>query len=77
MNHLRDKEVLKAFGKKLKQLRQERNLTQKALALKMDVEISQISRIERGLNNPTLTTLLQLAHCLEVNVCHLFGEKLK
>jgi len=76
MNHLRDTELLKTFGEGVKKLRQERGFTQKQLALKMDVEISQVSRIERGLNNPTLTTLIHLAESLEVNVCQLFGKKL-
>jgi len=35
-------------------------MTQKEVALACDIEISQVSRIERGLVNPTLNTLMVL-----------------
>ncbi len=45
---LRDEKVLRKFGKHVKQLRERAGLTQAQLANDMNVEISQISRIERG-----------------------------
>jgi transcriptional regulator with XRE-family HTH domain len=77
MNNLRDKELLREFGKQVRKLRLERSFTQKELAFKMDVEISQISRIERGLINPTLSTIVHLAKCLNTSVCSFFGEVIK
>ena len=76
MNYLRDIDLLQKFGKRIKKIRLEKGLTQKELALEMDVEISQISRIERGLVNPTLTTLIKLAACLNVKIASFFGERL-
>jgi transcriptional regulator with XRE-family HTH domain len=76
MNYLRDIDLLQKFGKRVKKIRLEKGLTQKELALEMDVEISQISRIERGLVNPTLTTLIKLATCLNVKIASFFGERL-
>jgi len=66
MVSLRDEKVLKRFGKYVKQLREEAGLTQAELANDMDVEISQISRIERGKVNTSLCTLIVLAKTLEL-----------
>ena len=63
---------LKDFGKKVRVCRKEQAMTQSALAYEMDVEISQISRIERGLINPTLLTIIRLASGLRVSISRLF-----
>jgi transcriptional regulator with XRE-family HTH domain len=36
-------------------------------ALHADIEYSQLSKIERGVTNPTISTLYLLAEALEVN----------
>ena len=66
MIHVRDKELLVAFGLHLRILRKSAGLSQQKLAYKADVSLSQISRLERGLLNPTLSTLSVLAKALEV-----------
>ena len=45
----KDIEFLKAFGKRLKQLREEKGISQAQLAFEAEIQISQVSRIERGL----------------------------
>lgn len=64
---LRDEKVLRKFGKHVKQLRERAGLTQAQLANDMNVEISQISRIERGKVNTSLCTIIVLAEALGVN----------
>lgn len=64
MNKLRDKKLLLKFGDHLRALRNKNNLSLEALAIEADVEISQIYRIEKGLINPTLSTLNTLAKAL-------------
>lgn len=44
----KDKKYLKEFGENLKTIRTAKNLTQQNLADVLEVEISQVSRIERG-----------------------------
>ena len=66
-----DKDGLKAFGKHLAKTRKSKKLSQRKLAIKSDLEISQISRIERGLINPTLNTLLILSRSLEIELTEL------
>lgn len=53
-----------AIGVAVRLLRQERNLTQRALAAKADVEPTWISRLELGHANPSLATLHRLAAAL-------------
>jgi len=55
-----------AFGVVLRELRQERNLSQEALALEADLQRNYISLIERGINQPTITTILKLAVALGI-----------
>ena len=55
-----------AFGVVLRELRQEKNMSQEALALEADLQRNYISLIERGVNQPTITTILKLAAALAV-----------
>lgn len=73
MKGLNEKKALQDFGKTVRICRKEQAMTQSALAYEMDVEISQISRIERGLTNPTLLTIIRLASGLRVSIGRLFA----
>ena len=42
-------------------VRREKGFTQKQIANNADIEISQISRTERGIINPTICTLKEIA----------------
>jgi transcriptional regulator with XRE-family HTH domain len=55
-----------AFGLVLRELRRERGLSQEALALEADLQRNYISLIERGINQPTITTIFKLAEALQV-----------
>lgn len=68
----RDKEFIEKFGKNLRQIRKENNLSQIDLAIKISTDRSQISRIERGLVNPTITTVKAIAMELEIDIAILF-----
>jgi transcriptional regulator with XRE-family HTH domain len=56
----------KAFGLALKELRMERGLSQEKLALESKHHRTYIGMLERGLQNPTLRTIVRLAETLEV-----------
>ncbi len=67
-----DKEKLQlAIGKRVKLLREERNIPQQDLAAKCNVEKSNLSRLEAGGTNPTLYTLKRIADNLGVSLCDL------
>ena len=64
------------IGTFLKQLRQERQLTQENLAETMCVTSRSVSRWENGVNLPDLPTLIQLADFYGVELCELLdGER--
>ena len=72
MINLRDEKYIKEFGKNLKKIRTSKNLSQEALANASDVSLAQITRIERGIVNPTLCTIKSLAIGLEIKTNELF-----
>ena len=66
MNNLRDEIYLKQFGKNLKKIRLSKSFTQEELSLSSDVSLAQITRIERGIVNPTVCTIKSLANGLQI-----------
>lgn len=63
-----------AFGVVLRALRQARSLSQETLALESELDRTFISLLERGLRQPSLTTILQLAGPLGVPPEELVAE---
>lgn len=61
------KELHKQFGKVLRELRNRTGLSQEQLGLECNLDRTFISLLERGLRQPTLTTLFVLAHKLNVS----------
>jgi DNA-binding XRE family transcriptional regulator len=49
-----------AMAREVRELRKERNVTQKQLAVASGINQGEISRIERGQSNPTANTLAAL-----------------
>jgi transcriptional regulator with XRE-family HTH domain len=50
-----------AFGDALRDLRQERNLSQEAAALACGIDRAYFGRLERAAKTPTLTTIWRIA----------------
>ena len=67
-----DKTYLISFGKNLKRVREEKNITQAQLAIDCDVDVSVISRIERGVVNTSLSNLKLIANALNIHLKELF-----
>lgn len=63
-----------AFGKRLRELRAQRGITQEDLAREANLHPVQIGRVERGLRAPGLTTILRLARGLNVEPSELFND---
>ncbi len=75
MNNKRGKEYCKAFGTHLRKLREQKGIGMREFALIADIEYSQLSKIERGVTNPTISTVLTLADALEVQLSEFFNFK--
>lgn len=63
------------LAENLRRLRQQRELTLDALALRSGVSRAMISKIERGAAVPTTTVLGKLAAGLEVSLSQMVGEQ--
>ncbi len=72
MNNTRNTAYLKAFGENLRKIRIKKGLTMIQLAFEADIEYSQIAKIERGVSNPTISTVQLLASALDIPVADLF-----
>lgn len=59
-------------GKQIQKIRVQRNLSQQDLAAKCDFEKSNMSRLEAGKINCTLSTINKVATALEVRIEELF-----
>jgi transcriptional regulator with XRE-family HTH domain len=59
-------------GKQIQKLRESRGLSQQDLAAKCNFEKSNMSRLETGRVNPTLSTLEKVAKALDVSIAELF-----
>lgn len=62
------------FGKQLKAKRNLLEITQAQLAADANIEISQISRIERGVLNTTIGTLFVIANAMNLHISELFKD---
>jgi transcriptional regulator with XRE-family HTH domain len=57
-----------ALGEAIRRLRLEAKLSQEQLAERAGTDLTQIGGIERGVRNPSYTTLVRLAAALETTV---------
>jgi transcriptional regulator with XRE-family HTH domain len=67
-----DLKVRKEFGRRVKEAREKRNLTQLDLAIKCGTDIRQIQRIENAEITTSVSMAYFLAKALEVGVGELF-----
>lgn len=67
---------LNKFGERLRELRKERNLTQKQLAEEIGIYKSpSISEWELGKKEPCIDTIIKLSRVLNVTVGYLVGAE--
>jgi transcriptional regulator with XRE-family HTH domain len=67
--------VIKNLGKKLKELRLGKEISQESFADSIGLDRTYISGIERGVLNPSTRNLSKIAQGLDVSVAVLFGCK--
>ena len=60
-------EVIKAYRKKI-------DVSQEELAYRANLDRTFVSRVERGLRQPTIKSLLQIAQALEISASELLGK---
>lgn len=67
-------EIIKAFGKAIRQQRKEKNLTQEQLGFEADIQRIYVSKLELGQQQPSLTTIFKLANGLNCSASVLIQE---
>jgi len=67
----------KLFGKRIKELREKKGLTQEQLSELVEMDPRSLSRIETGSNFTTVEKLKKIAQILDVEVKDLFEFNLK
>ena len=68
-----NEEYIKAFGKRVKDLRTLKQLSQRKFADIAGIKYSQIGRIERGEQNTSLSSIYVIAKALEVTPSQLLN----
>ena len=67
-------DIGKIFGEVLRRYRSDRNISQEELAHRAEVDRTFVSRLERGVRQPTITTLIGLGQALGVSAADLVQE---
>lgn len=75
MKQVRDDELLKKLGGAISLLRKAQNLSQAQLAFEAGIPLMQISRIERGVVNSSISTLSAISKALDISLKDLFDFK--
>lgn len=74
MEYSNEKDFLIALGKNLRKVRKAKGFTQAQLANDIGMEISQISRIERGVINTSIGNLYSIANALKIPIAAFFSS---
>jgi transcriptional regulator with XRE-family HTH domain len=67
-------DIGKIFGKVLQRHRLQRNISQEELAFQAGVDRTFVSRLERGIRQPTITTLINIGQALGISAANLVQE---
>ena len=62
----------KKFGRRLREIRAQRRMTQERFAEVLDISVDFLSMVERGISAPSFETLEKMSKRLRVSVADLF-----
>lgn len=63
-----------SFGKKLRKLRKQRNISLRELAKSLNIDYSYVIRMEKG-QNPSIPVLLRIPEYFDIDPGYFFNEK--
>ena len=73
MAKIRDGQIQKRFGERVRELRKRNGLSQESLALACDLDRTYIGGVERGERNISLINIYKIAEALRVGAKELFN----
>ena len=68
---MRNEDMRKDFGNRLKTMRKQKRWTQKELAAMLDIGLSQFNKYESGMHIPPIEKLIQLSELFDTTVDYL------
>ena len=71
---MRTDQIRSTFGQVLRGQRTARGISQEDLALNADVDRTFVSQMERGIRQPTITTIMKLAEALGIQASALVAR---
>lgn len=71
------KNITIQFGKRVREIRSEKGLSQEELAFRAKVHRTYLGGIERGERNPSLKNIASIAKALNIPIAELFTFKRK
>lgn len=71
MINVRNDEIIKAFGSRVRLLRKERGYTMEKLASLAGIDFRQLSYIEHGQVNTTISSIFALSKALDIKMSEL------
>jgi len=74
MGNMDNTDISLIFGEVLRRYRSERGITQEDLAFQAGVDRTYVYRLERGVRQPTITTLIGISRALGVSAVDLVGD---
>ena len=75
MKYPTEKEILKKLGSNIASIRKKMEMSQADLCYEIDIDLSTLSRLERGLLNVTYNTLYKIASYFKIDMKDLFTFK--
>ncbi|MBV2228508.1 MAG: helix-turn-helix domain-containing protein [Sphingobacterium mizutaii] len=75
MKNIRNDDLIKALGRRVRALRSERKLTMEKLAELSGIDYRQLSYIELGQTDPSLSTLHAICKGLEISLSFLMDSE--
>lgn len=70
--YIRDEKTIRTFGRKVREVREKRNMTMEDLSDRSGITYSQLGRIERGEINTSISHASILAKALKIPLSDLF-----
>ena len=68
---------MKRFGEKLRAIREQQNMSQRALSQALEVDQRHVSRMERGERSPSAEMVLKISLFFEVSTDQLMRDDLE
>lgn len=72
MINIKDETLMSAFGKRVRSLRKQRKLSMEKLAEMANIDYRQLSYVELGQVNTTISTIYSISKALDIPLKELF-----